>query len=280
MNESALATQLEPSAGCAIEGDLDQLPLAELLQFFHVQGKDGTLCVTDAESRPIAVVYYRSRRIVHAVYRGITGAEAVYAVLSETAGRFFFSMGLAQQPPETVRDSVQNLILEGLRRLDRLQGLVSILPADDQLLYLAPEPPQDDIRLTAMEWRVLSLVNGRRSIRQIVDASGRDEEDVRGVLASLLAADLVVEVKNDAYLDVIVLNAVEVETGSVRYGSATLLGTLILKKIDGQRTLRQLLAELKVEETRILEDLHTLARMGRVGFTRGEEEFRRWVLSQ
>lgn len=279
MTDSAAIISSGPSE-YAIEGELDQLPLTELLQFFHLQGKDGTLCVTDMESRPLAVVYYRGHRIVHAVCRGITGDEAVYAVMSETSGRFFFSVGLPQPPPQTVRDSVQNLILEGLRRLDRRQGLVSILPADDQLLFLAPEPPNDDIRLTAMEWRVLSLVNGRRSVRQLVEASGRDEEDVRGVLASLLAADLVVEVKNDAYLDVIVPRALAVETGSLRFGSATLLGTLILKRTDDRRTLRQLLAELDIEESEILEDLRTLVRTGRIGFVRGEEEYRRWILSQ
>ena len=36
----------------------------------------------------------------------------------------------------------------------------AVLPAGDQPLFVAPEPPQDDIRLTAKEWSILSLVNG------------------------------------------------------------------------------------------------------------------------
>ena len=74
-------------------------------------------------------------------------------------------------------------------------------PPDDQPLFVAPEPPQDDIRLTAKEWSILSLVNGKRTIRQIIEATARPEEDVRSVLAGLLTADLVLKERDSAYLD-------------------------------------------------------------------------------
>ena len=82
-------------------------------------------------------------------------------------GRFAFFRGRAERVERTITENVQNLILEGLRRMDELSHVASLLPKDHEPLFLAPEPPHDDIRLTAKEWRVLSLVNGKRSVRQI-----------------------------------------------------------------------------------------------------------------
>lgn len=62
-----------------------------------------------------------------------------------------------------------------------------MLPPDDAALFVAPEPPQDDRRLAAKEWSILFLVNGKRTIRWLIEATGRPEEDVCNVLAGLLA---------------------------------------------------------------------------------------------
>src|SRR5207248_1024048 len=147
-------------------------------------------------------------------------------------GTFQFLGSDTRLAPRTVKESVQNLILEGLRRIEEMTDVFGLLPADDKPLFLAPEPPQDDIRLTAKEWSVLSLVNGKRTIAEIVAASNRPSADVRSVLSSILAADLVVDTKVDAHLDEIVpcVATAPGAPGAVRFGAPTLLGTLILKR--------------------------------------------------
>ncbi len=261
----------------ALEGDLENLALPELIQFFHLQGRDGVFAVTAHDGNPLAALWYQGREVVHALAFGLEGADAVYAALTITKGRFEFVLGHPSPPPRTIRQSVQNLILEGLRRLDGGWNLEAVLPADDQPLFVAPEPPQDDIRLTAKEWSILSLVNGKRTIRQIIESTGRPEEDVRSVLAGLLTADLVLKERDSAYLDRI-LPQVSRE-GGVRFAAPTLLGTLILKKTDGTRSLKALLADLGVAEERFLEDFRLLVRHGRIAFVAGEDEYRRYVES-
>lgn len=261
----------------ALEGDLENLALPELIQFFHLQGRDGVLAVSGPDGSPLAALWYERRALVHALAFGLEGADAIYAALTITRGRFEFVLDHPSPPPRTVRDSVQNLILEGLRRLETGWNVEAVLPADDQSLFVSPEPPQDDIRLTAREWSILSLVNGKRTIRQVIEATGRPEEDVRTVLAGLLAADLVMKERDFSYLERIV-PAASCETG-VRFGAPTLLGTLILKKADGMRSLRALLADLNVAEERFLEDFRLLVRHGRIVFASGEDEYHRFVES-
>lgn len=270
-------TSIAAARSTALEGDLENLALPELIQFFHLQGRDGVLAVFGPDGNPLAELWYQRRELVHALAFGLDGADAVYAALTITRGRFEFVLDFPTPPPRTIRENVQNLILEGLRRLDGGWNVDVVLPADDCSLFVSPEPPQDDIRLTAKEWSILSLVNGKRTIRQVIEATGRPEEDVRSVLAGLLTADLVLKDRDSAYLERIVPQVSR--EGGVRFAAPTLLGTLILKKTDSVKTLRALLADLNVAEERFLEDFRLLVRHGRITFASGEEEYRRFVES-
>jgi DNA-binding MarR family transcriptional regulator len=260
----------------AFEGDLAGLPLPELLQFIHISGRDGVLVVTDETGRPRAVLHYAEASIVHATCDGIIGREAVFAAVAFNSGRFEFFTGTAARVERTIDDNVQNLILEGLRRLDELSHVTSLLPADHEPLFVSPEPPHDDIRLTAKEWRILSLVNGKRSVRQIIETSGRDESDVRASLACLLAADLIVDRRDDSYLDAIVPRHLrQDEAGTTRYAPPTLAGNLLLKSCDGRRTARQIMAEMRMDERQLLEELKLLERTRWIAFAAGADVFQR-----
>ena len=85
---------------------------------------------------------------------------------------------------------------------------------------------------------------------------------MRSVLAGLLAADLVLKERDAAYLERIVPQVSR--EGGVRFAAPTLLGTLILKKTDGAKSLSALRAELGVAEERFLEDFRLLVRHGRI----------------
>ena len=202
------------------------------------------------------------------------GREAVFAAIAFSSGHFEFFAGTSTHLQRTVDDNVQNLILEGLRRMDELSHVTNLLPADDHPLFVAPEPPDDDIRLTAKEWRILSLVNGKRSVRQIIETSTREESEVRAVLIGLLTADLIVDRRDDSYLDAIVPRHLrQDEVGTTRYAPPTLVGNLLLKSCDGRRTVRELMELMRLDERPLLEELKLLVRTHWVGFNAGEPVF-------
>jgi hypothetical protein len=270
------AIETPPGAVSSFEGDLSSLPLAELLQFLHISGKSGVLVVNDPGGRPRAVIHYLGSDIIYATCDGISGRDAVYAAMAHTTGRFQFFAGTLEHPERMIHDNVQNLILEGLRRLDELADITRLLPPDDQPLYLAPDPPHDDIRLTAKEWRILSLVNGKRSIRQLVEASGREDGEVRAALVGLLTADLIVDHHDDSYLDAIVPRMLrQDEVRATRYSPPTLIGNLLLKACDGKRTARDLMAAFHLEERAFFEEFRLLVRTQWVGIAKGQDVFER-----
>ena len=261
-----------------LSGALSHLPVAELIQFFHLQAYDGVLLVEDPGGRPQAAIYFQERGIVHALCGDLIGKKAVYRSLALGTGRFRFLNGLVPGISRSVRESVPNLLLEGFRRLERTSHLAALLPDDDAPLFVAPEPPQDDIRLTAGEWRVLSLVNGKRSIREIVAASGRERDDVHAILTSLLTADLVAAEQDDSWLDAIHPRVLRSEEAAVqRFTPQTLLSNLLVNKADGRKSLRQLIADLGAEPNVLLDEMRLLVRTRWIGFAAGEAEYARYV---
>ena len=123
---------------------------------------------------------------------------------------------------------------------------------------------------------MLSLVNGKRSVRQIIESAAREESEVRAILVGLLAADLIVDRRDDSYLDAIVPRHVrQDEVGETRYAPPTLIGNLLLKSCDGRRTARQLMAEMRLDERQLVEELKLLVRTHWIVFSSGAEPFSR-----
>ncbi len=68
------------------------------------------------------------------------------------------------------------LILEASRRIDELSVLKEFIPSDKLVFKMSGKvQSKEEIKLNANEWRVLSLIDGTRTVRQIISESGYDE---------------------------------------------------------------------------------------------------------
>jgi hypothetical protein len=120
--------------------------------------------------------------------------ELIYSLLSWESGSFKFYEN--QYPTEeeiTVDLSAENVILEGIRRIDEINRLKEALPDFDTILRIAPAIAgiRKDISLDMAEWNVLALVDGARSISEIVDVSVLPEMETLEKLAALKLAGLI-----------------------------------------------------------------------------------------
>ena len=115
-------------------------------------------------------------------------------IFSWSEGSFHFEAGAAP-PPGVIRASVdlQNLILEGSRHLQPGLNLGKELPSLEMALRLTERSGRElhDLDLTAEEWRTISLVNPRLTIRQLAQSAMLNEVQVRRVVFNLLQAGLV-----------------------------------------------------------------------------------------
>lgn len=259
-----------------MQGDLAEYPVPDLLQFIHASRKQGQLILeSPAVTRP-AGVFFSGGELVHAYCPPVIGVPALYQLLAWQQGRFAFLKGAA--PPErTIHDDLQNLILEGLRRLDEFRVFEAHLPPFDTALHLAlDQAASDEIRLTHAEWRLLSQVNGRRTLADLLEASGRPPDEAARLIYGLLAAGLLTGEHDDGYLDQIVPAKVPAaEAPPTRTAPPTILANLVLQKVDGRRTLRVLQEALGCDKHALAEELRLLVRTGWLRIAAGAEAWRR-----
>lgn len=124
--------------------------------------------------------------------------DVIYDLLRWETGNFkFYENKFPTQEDVTINISTENLILESVRRLDELEHIQKKLPAFDTVLGLAIAETRraKDVALEAEEWNVLTLVDGRRDIRRIIEESRLGKLETMKRLAGLLLAGLVESVK-------------------------------------------------------------------------------------
>lgn len=99
----------------ALTGELSDLSLAELIEFFCNQRKTGRLKVI--YSGGPGYFYLQSGSVVHAKLGALRGIDAVYYALTLPNASFKFNA--AFEPPErTINQPWTSVVLEGLRRMD------------------------------------------------------------------------------------------------------------------------------------------------------------------
>ena len=99
----------------ALTGELSDLSLAELIEFFCNQRKTGRLKVI--YSIGPGYFYLQSGSVVHARIGILRGIEAVYYALTLPNASFTFSPAF-EAPEQTINQPWTSVVLEGLRRMD------------------------------------------------------------------------------------------------------------------------------------------------------------------
>jgi hypothetical protein len=116
-------------------------------------------------------------------------SDAVFELLRWPDGEFAFVVDEADPDDLGATVAVEDVVAEGQRRLQTWAE--ADMPAADAVISLAPAPPTEP-SLSRDEWSLLSLVDGRRSVSDLVVLSGRGEYVVVSAIAGLVERGLLV----------------------------------------------------------------------------------------
>ena len=108
----------------------------------------------------------------------------------------FFQFETGASPPKdkiTVRVNLENIILESTRRMREWEFLQDEIPSLDMAIKFVDRPTADvrNLRLTRQEWKVISFVNPRNTIRQIGQVTKLNDVEIRRIIYGLLEAGVV-----------------------------------------------------------------------------------------
>lgn len=93
----------------------------------------------------------------------------------------------------TIRISLENVIIEGSRKVREWEQLKEEIPNLDMALNFVDRPGANirDVNLNVDEWKVVSYINPKNSIRQIARANKMSDVEIRRIVYGLMQAGLV-----------------------------------------------------------------------------------------
>ena len=118
----------------------------------------------------------------------------VYPLFTWSEGTFRFEANvLPFEDRITIPVNLESVIMEGSRRLKEWERLQEELPDLNVALRFAERPDARlrDISLSVQEWRVVSFINPRNTVRQIAQYNNLSDFQIRKIVYGLLQAGLV-----------------------------------------------------------------------------------------
>ena len=122
--------------------------------------------------------------------------ETVYDLFAWREAEFKFLTGQRPAPDDVqslVPLAVENLIMEGVRRVDELSRIRERIPSNDLVVRFVDQPHEKaaNINMTADEWRIFARINGRTTINEIAEKTGMTAFHVSNIVFGFITAGLV-----------------------------------------------------------------------------------------
>jgi hypothetical protein len=124
--------------------------------------------------------------------------DVVYRLFTWVEGIFRFEPAIMPGEDKiTVPIDLENVIIEGTRRVREWEHLVDELPSLDLALKFANRPNVNmaekikEMKLSVEEWRVVHFINPKNSIKAIAKANNMSDLEIRRIVYSLIQAGLV-----------------------------------------------------------------------------------------
>ncbi|MGK4008448.1 DUF4388 domain-containing protein [Sorangium sp. So ce1036] len=132
-----------PTAPQEIRGDLQQVPLVDLLQLLAMNRRSGVLGITTPSGA--GELRLSAGEVIDAVYRRLEGEKALYRLLGERDGQFAFSPG----EPVSVRRIMaptSRLLMEAIHQVDEVRRRrAELAPGGEAFLLTEPASDEPDL---------------------------------------------------------------------------------------------------------------------------------------
>ncbi|MGC9314726.1 MAG: DUF4388 domain-containing protein [bacterium] len=118
----------------------------------------------------------------------------IFGIFGWDEGRFVFKDNELADSLHIINAlNTMNILMEGTRRIDEWSKIRGALPTDNTVMKVVQSTMEDkeEIRLSSLEAQILSLVDGERSIEEIMERSPHGELDTSRGLYSLKMAGII-----------------------------------------------------------------------------------------
>jgi DNA-binding response OmpR family regulator len=174
-------------------GRISDMPVVDVIQTIEISRKSGVISFV-GERQQQAAIYFRDGKVIDAEAGTLLAEDAVYRLLTWVDGDFEVVFRMIRRR-EVIASSSQALLMEGMRRLDEWTLLLEQLPSHASKF----EVDTDELatRLGGLPDaynRVLRLIDGKRSLMELVESCDLGDLECLQVVVRLYFEGLLVDV--------------------------------------------------------------------------------------
>lgn len=119
--------------------------------------------------------------------------DTVFEIFKWEAGEYRFDEEKLDEKDEVIVPlNTENLIMEGARRIDEWTNIRSKVPSKHSVFRFGTENQEDhQLNLKPKEWEVLSLIDGKRTVKEVTEAVGGDLFVTSKLVYGLIVMDVI-----------------------------------------------------------------------------------------
>jgi uncharacterized protein DUF4388 len=167
-----------------MQGTLSQISLTDVLQLCILAKKSGLLKLT--RGKETVEIYFIGGEVAHAVSPLGEGEKAFFHPITWNEGEFSLLKEDAVSK-KTVNRPTRELLTEWLGVSHELEQIQEVIPTENAVFRVAEADlnSSEPITLTAEQWKILSRMNGARTVKAIADASRLSYFDAAKIICTL-----------------------------------------------------------------------------------------------
>lgn len=175
-----------------IEGKLMHMSVADILQFLHMNKKEGELKVTLGNSN--GVVFVKDGEVYNAKLDTVEKEKALYRLLQWNEGTFEF-LPQAIDAAKKIHSSTSNLLMEGMRQIDEVKRIQERFPNKKNLLKMKVDPATLPPDLDPVIFELVRLMKVYPKVEDLVDKCPLPDYEVYWTLTDMLSRGMIEEQK-------------------------------------------------------------------------------------
>jgi len=174
-----------------LQGNLEDFDITDILELINIGKKDGALEIKSNEHN--GIIYFENGIVVDVSANEYKGDDAIHYILRWETGRFYFDPH-KRTTIKTVNIPIQKLMLDAARQLDEWKKIEETISSVNVILKLNENPKTEENELTINdeEWRVLSLVDGDSSLKEIARKINKSEIKTGKIIYDLIMSGMIV----------------------------------------------------------------------------------------
>jgi hypothetical protein len=170
-----------------ISGDLENTRCPEIIKILSLGKRSGRLYLTNGSDS--GNIFFTDGEVIHAQCGSLTGIKAVQEIAVWTSGEYRF---FVDEPADmqTVIMGIDEVLAETTSHLRQMDKITSLIPSSSAVYALEPDIRDKEVQLKSIQWRVLTAIDGKKSIADIAQGINLGVSDCMKILYTLLRMGL------------------------------------------------------------------------------------------